>query len=137
MGAEPEAALVRLKDTDLTPADPRDDVRGRKVVDREGDEVGKVDGILIDEKDKRVRFLEVGSGGFLGIGEEKRLIPVDAVTRVDDDRVHVDTTRGHIAGGPGYDPELERNPAYYGDLYGYYGYPPYWGPGYVYPPYPY
>ena len=27
--------------------------------------------------------------------------------------------------------------AYYGDVYHYYGYPPYWAPGAVYPPYPY
>ena len=137
MGAEPEAALVRLQDTELTTADPRDDVRGRKVVDREGEEVGDVEGILIDEQERRVRFLEIGSGGFLGIGETKRLVPVDAVTRVEEDRVHIDTTRSQVAGSPEYDPDLERDTGYYGDLYGYYGYAPYWGPGYVYPAYPY
>lgn len=137
MANEPDSTLVRLKDTDLTTTDPRDDVRGRKVVDRDGEEVGKVEGLLIDEDEKRVRFLEVGSGGFLGIGEDKRLIPVDAVTGVDEDQVHIDARREHVAGSPGYDPDLEPDESYYGDLYGYYGYPPYWGPGYVYPPYPY
>jgi hypothetical protein len=41
---------------------------------------------------------------------------------------------------PAYDPDLIHEDAgegYYGDVYKHYGYPPYWGPGYTYPPYPY
>ncbi len=62
---------------------------------------------------------------------------MDAVTRIDDDHVHVDQTREHITGAPTYDPDLAYDQEYYGGLYGYYGYQPYWGPGYVYPGYPY
>ncbi|MEU0315929.1 PRC-barrel domain-containing protein [Nocardioides sp. NPDC006273] len=132
----PEAGLVQLKDTDLTLASAKDDVRGSKVVDRNGDEVGDVDGLLIDESERRVRFLQVGSGGFLGIGEKKRLIPVDAVTAVDN-RVHLGTSREHVAGSAEYDPDLVQEPDYYGGLYEYYGYAPFWGAGYVRPGYPY
>jgi sporulation protein YlmC with PRC-barrel domain len=133
MAQDMQKSLVRLKDTDLTvPAE--DDVRGVKVVDREGEQVGEVDALLVDEQDRRVRFLEVGSGGFLGIGEEKRLIPVDAVVRVDDDAVQVDLTRQAVAGSPVYDPDVVQDtPDYYEGLYGHYGYAPFWAPGYVYP----
>lgn len=132
MAEEQQRSLVRLKDTDLT-VTPDDDIRGRTVLDPDGEDLGTVDALLIDDAEQRVRFLEVGSGGFLGIGEKKRLIPVDAVVRVDDE-VRVDVTRQTIAGGPAYDPEVvEYSPDYYGDLYGYYGYAPYWAPGYVYP----
>ncbi len=125
--------LVRLKDTDLT-VEPKDDIRGMTVVDRDDEEIGTVDTLVIDEQETRVRFLEVGSGGFLGIGEEKRLIPVDAVVRIDEDAVRVDTTREAVRGGPAYDPEVvEHEPEYFGGLYGYYGYSPFWAPGYVYP----
>ena len=133
MTEEPQLTLLDLDDTDLTVADPKDDVRGAKVVDRDGEEVGDVDGLLIDDQEKRVRFLQVGSGGFLGLGKKERLIPVDAVTAVDD-AVHIDMTRQHVAGSPEYDPTIERQ---CGGYYDYYGYTPYWAPGYAYPAYPY
>lgn len=43
------STLVRLDDTDLTLEVPSDDLRGRHVVDRNGDELGDVDGLIIDE----------------------------------------------------------------------------------------
>jgi sporulation protein YlmC with PRC-barrel domain len=64
--SEKTAMLVRLSDTELTVADPAADMRNRKVVDRDGEEIGEVDDLLIDAPEKRVRFLEVASGGFLG-----------------------------------------------------------------------
>jgi len=129
--------LVKLGDTDLKLADPNEDVRGRKVVDRDGDDIGHVDGLLVDQRDNKVRFLQVAAGGFLGIGERKFLIPVDAVTSVLPNEVRIDQTRQHLIGAPAYDPTLVYKQDYYSNLYGYYGYPPYWEPGYVYPPYPY
>jgi hypothetical protein len=83
-----------------------------------------------------VRFLQVAAGGFLGLGERKLMVPVDAVTRVQDGKVHVDQTREHVAGAPEYDPEIVEE-RYWASVYDYYGYTPYWGPGYVYPGYPY
>jgi sporulation protein YlmC with PRC-barrel domain len=135
------AALMRLSDTELTVADPAEDIRDRRVVDRDGEELGEVADLLIDEHDRRVRFLEVASGGFLGIGQTKFLLPVEAISRISADTVYVNQTRQHIVGAPAYDPDLIHEHAgeggYYGDVYRHYGYPPYWGPGYVYPPYPY
>ena len=123
------AALRRLSDTELTVADAAEDIRNRKVMDRDGEELGEVDDILIDEGDKHVRLLEVASGGFLGIGEQKFLLPVEAITRISEDTVYVNQTRQHIVGAPAYDPDLIHEDAgmgYYGDVYKYYGYLPYW-----------
>jgi sporulation protein YlmC with PRC-barrel domain len=131
------AALVRLEDTDLTVADPAEDIRDRVVVDRNRDEIGEVKSLLIDERELKVRFLEVESGGLLGLGGERRLIPVEAVVRVEDDAVQVDQTREHIHGSPPYDPQLAHDVSYYGDVYGYYGHLPYWSAGYMYPTYSY
>lgn len=130
------ATLVRLGDTDLTLADPAEDIRGRKAVDRNGDEIGTVQSLLVDDAETKVRFLEVESGGFLGLGGESRLVPVDAVTEVTDDLVRIDQTRERVHEAPEYDPELAQTVDYYGDVYGYYGYAPFWGAGYVYPGYP-
>ncbi len=101
-----QPTLSKLGDTDFTVADPEEDIRGRKVVDRSGGEIGEVDALLIDDRETKVRFLRVAAGGFLGISERHFLIPVDAVTRIDDDHVHVDQTREHITGAPAYDPDL-------------------------------
>jgi sporulation protein YlmC with PRC-barrel domain len=139
--SETTAALVRLSDTELTVADPAADIRGRNVVDRDGEDLGTVHDLLIDEQDKRVRFLEIASGGFLGFGQTKFLLPVEAITRMNSDTVFVSQTRQRIAAAPRYDPELMHREvgenSYYGDVYQHYGYPPYWGPGYSYPSYPY
>ena len=128
--------LVPLGDSTLTVANPDEDARGRTVVDRHGEEIGKVDDLLIDDRENRVRFLRVAHGGFLGIGQDHFLVPVDAVTGMDEDRVYIDRERSRLSDVPGYDPELAREPEYYSSVYGWWGYAPYWAPGYTYPPYP-
>jgi hypothetical protein len=133
--ADETATLERLSDTDLTVAQPSQDVRGRKVVDRAGEDLGEVDDLLIDGEEKRVRFLQVASGGFLGLGESKSMIPVDAISSIDEDKVHLDKTREDVAKAPPYDPELTIDAGYWNGVYGYYGYAPFWSPGYVYPGY--
>jgi sporulation protein YlmC with PRC-barrel domain len=129
--------LQPLSESDLMVADPAEDIRDRTVFDRNGDEVGRVDDLLIDGEESKVRFIRLGAGGFLGIGEDHFLIPVDAITGIDERGVHIDQTREHVAGGPKYQPELATDVDYYGDVYGHYGYGPYWGTGYAYPAYPY
>ncbi len=129
--------LVKLGDTDLMVAAPAQDVRGRTAMDSDGEEVGNVKSLLIDEQEAKVRFLEVESGDFLGLGGKTRLIPVDAVARVDEDAVHLNATREHVHGSPAYDPELVDEKTHYRALYDYYGYVPYWAAGYAYPPYAY
>lgn len=124
--------LLDIDDTDLMVASPEEDVRGKPVIDKEGNEVGEVDGLLIDEEECHVRFLQVGSGGILGLGKKTRLIPANAVVDVGD-AVHVDTTVSTIAGSPSYDPDLQEAPRF-DDYYTYYGVPPYGAAGYVYPP---
>ncbi len=129
--------LHHLKDSDLALADPRADIRDRQVIDAEGNEIGKVEDLLIDDRERMVRFLEVGSGGFLGIGETTFLLPVEAVTKVDEDSVRVNQRRDRVAGAPKYDPDLVER-TYRSGLYQYYGYrTPYLDGGYVYPRYPY
>jgi sporulation protein YlmC with PRC-barrel domain len=129
------AKLVRLADTDLTLADTDDDVRGKTVVDRGEEEIGEVDDLVIDEDERRVRLLQVGSGGFLGIGKQKVLVPVDAVTSVGD-VVKVDTEREHVASGPVYDPDLVLRKDTVAGLYDHYGMLPYWHAGYRAPGFP-
>jgi len=131
------SALSKLSEAGRTVATGDEDVRGRKVLDRDGEDVGRVDDLLIDDDEQKVRFLLVAHGGFLGIGDTKSYIPVDAVTRITEDEVHIDQAREHVAGAPKYDPDVVVEPDYYSGIYGYYGYMPFWGPGYLYPGFPY
>jgi sporulation protein YlmC with PRC-barrel domain len=128
--------LNKLGDTELTVATPSEDIRGRNVKDKDDNDVGKVEDLLIDDSDRKVRFMQVQSGGFLGMGETKSFIPIDAITRVTDDNVYINQSREHVTGAPRYAPDLTQRD-YYGSLYDYYGHAPYWGLGYTYPDYPY
>jgi sporulation protein YlmC with PRC-barrel domain len=130
------SALYRLADSDLRLADPAEDVRGRQVLDAGGKEIGTVNDLLIDPQEQKVRYLRVGAGGFLGIGETEFLIPVDIVTRVTDEAVHVDRPGEQVAGAPRYDPELT-DERYLNGLSRYYGHRPYWHDAYRYPGFPY
>jgi sporulation protein YlmC with PRC-barrel domain len=135
MATRETATLRKLTDTNSAVADPAEDVRERKVLDKTGGELGTVDDLLIDDRDRKVRFLQVAAGGLLGLGETKFLVPVDAITRISSEAVHIDQTREHVTGGRRYDPTLvsERQ---WTELYRHYGYTPYWEAGYVYPAYP-
>jgi len=130
MSLPQKATLLKLSDSTLTVAFPEKDVRGRKLLDRDGEEVGEVEDLIIDDREQKVRFLQVASGGFLGLGETTLMIPIDAITQITDDTVHTDQTSERVAGAPHYDPALVRD-TYWEDVYGYYGYGPYWAPGYV------
>ncbi len=131
------STLFRLSEVDETVARADEDIRGRDVKDSNGDDLGKVKDLLVDQSENRVRFLEVASGGFLGIGQETSLIPVDAIVSITDDNVRIDQTRDHVAGAPAYDPQLVSERDDYGDHLQYYGYGAWWGAGYRYPDYPY
>ncbi len=126
--AEKVPQLVRLRDTDQTVSSSDEDIRGRMAKDKDGHDLGTIEGLLVDEAERKVRFMEVGSGGFLGLGESKSLIPVEAITRVTADAVYIGHTREHVAGAPRYDPKLmHAELEYFFNLYPYYGYPPSFG----------
>ncbi len=130
--ANNKGTLVRLSDSSLKLKNSAEDIRGHKVVDRMGDDIGDVKDLFIDERDKRVRFLEVASGGFLGIGERNFLIPVDAITKIDNDTITVSQGREFYKNAPQYDPALV-DERYLNQTYGFFGYTPYWGSDYRYP----
>lgn len=44
---------------------------GRGVVDRRGDEVGRVDSLMVDVASGRIEYVVLAYGGVLGIGERR------------------------------------------------------------------
>ncbi|WP_199516618.1 PRC-barrel domain-containing protein [Nucisporomicrobium flavum] len=121
--------LLKLSDTDLIIANPSEDIRGRTARDVNGEKIGKIEDLLIDTDDNQVRMLRVEHGGILGFGATPSFVPVEAISRITDDDVHLRQAGAKVAEGPRYDPELTGETEFYGQVYGYYGYPPFGTPG--------
>ena len=113
--------LVLLSDSEQLMSDQDQDIRGRKVLDHDGKEIGKVDDLLIDAERKKVRLLRVAHGGLFGVGATPLFIPVEAVERVTDDEVVISRSRMRVAEAPQYDPDLFDGEKYFAELYRHYG----------------
>jgi sporulation protein YlmC with PRC-barrel domain len=116
--------LVKLSQlADTTEIDIQD-VRGHTVMTIDGVKIGSVDDMLIDEVTRVVRFLEVGSGGFIGFGGHATLVPIEAVERIDESYVSVVSSQEHVAAAPIYNPHVVQSELFLSDIYEHYGYPP-------------
>jgi sporulation protein YlmC with PRC-barrel domain len=91
-------APVRYSATDLQLEEPWQDVSGRDVYDNEGGEIGPLEDLYVDPDTQEVRFLVVSTGVLLGSGGMHFLIPVEAVSEVDSDRVTLDRDREQALG---------------------------------------
>lgn len=134
---QPAPVLRGLNKERLTVSDPAEDVRGYRVLDKADTDIGEVDDLIVEDGKHVVRFLRVSAGGFLGVGETKFLIPVDAITSIGDGQLHVDQTKDHIASGPRYDPDLMNKPYHLTSVYEHYGFLPFWESAYLRPLFPY
>ena len=65
-----ELGFVKLSDSDFLLANREQDICGKDVYDAYGEQIGSVDDLYIDRQERKVRFLEVGSGGFFGYRRE-------------------------------------------------------------------
>ena len=116
-------ALVKTSGSDLNIKDPSHDLIDKDVYDHNGDQIGTVEDLYLDQQTKEVRFLGVGAGGFLGIGEKYFLVPHEAVNGVIGSRVVLDQDREKVTGSPDYASADTPTPDQQRDLYDYYGYP--------------
>ena len=129
MANDPTPILIKLRDTGQTVADPAEDLRGRHVHDKDDQDIGTVHDLLVDSAEHKVRMLRVEHGGVFGFGASSSFVPVDAISRITDDTVYISQTSDNVAGAPRYEPELADQTDYYAEIYGYYGYMNFWGPG--------
>ncbi len=114
--------LVKFSDSDLQLTEPRQDISGHDVYDIDGEQIGSVEDLYVDRQTQEARFLDVGAGGFLGIGEKHFLIPFEAVSDISDERVTLNQDRDQVLGSPDFDaddvPDADAQHA----IYAYYGY---------------
>ncbi len=126
MRADRAGGFLTLGDTDQPMTDPPGDIRGRWVIDPHGAELGHIDALLVDDQERKVRFLRIAAGAMPKGDGRRILLPIETVIAVDDEQVHIDQMGERVAGAPRYDPRRSYDHAYYGALYHYYGLTPYW-----------
>src|SRR5215211_8789917 len=114
-------ALIRLRDSDL----PRDATAkallDSDVRDRDGEKIGTVKDLYVDTEEGEVRFLDVGVGGFLGLGEKHFMLPMEAVTDTSGGGVTIEQSREKVQGSPELDTKGVPEDAYLHEVYDYYG----------------
>lgn len=103
---------------------------GDKVVNSQGEDLGKIEDFMLDLENGRVRYAVLSFGGFLGMGDKLFAIPPEAL-RLDteNERIVLDVERSRLENAPGFDKDnwpSTTDSAWQLEVYDYYGYTPYW-----------
>ena len=104
---------------------------GSRIVNPKGENLGKIEDLVIEPEDGRVTFAILSFGGFLGMGEKLFAVPLQAMkTSTTDDRTFLlDIDKEKLKNAPGFDkdrwPDLNDR-AFGSTVYTFYGYRPYW-----------
>jgi sporulation protein YlmC with PRC-barrel domain len=103
---------------------------GDRVRNTAGEDLGKVEEIMIDLSSGRVAYVVLSFGGFLGIGDKLFAMPWDAL-RVDEGEHQfiLDVDKQTLENAPGFDkdnwPDMA-DPAFGASIHQHYGRTPYW-----------
>jgi sporulation protein YlmC with PRC-barrel domain len=116
-------ALIKLRDSDLPRGASAKALLDGDVYGRDGEKIGTVKDLYVDEEEEEARFLDVGAGGFLGLGEKHFMVPMEAVTDMSGGGVTIEQTRERVEGSPELDTKGVPEDAYQQEVYDYYGYP--------------
>jgi len=102
-------------------------VEGTAVYAADGDKIGTIRHFMVGKRNGQVEYAVMSCGGFLGMGEEYRPVPWDALTYDTDQGGYViGTDKDRLADAPSYDrgqePAFDRDygtavHSYYGTTY--------------------
>jgi sporulation protein YlmC with PRC-barrel domain len=101
-----------------------------RVKSPQGEDLGKIEEVMIDMEAGRVAYAVLSFGGFLGLGNKWVPVPWDAVVLRPDEKVLLlNIDKDKLQKAPNFDgttlPELA-NRQWGAVIHTYYGYPPYW-----------
>jgi sporulation protein YlmC with PRC-barrel domain len=107
-----------------------DTLRGDRVVNLQGEDLGEIQDIMIDVPRGRVAYAVLSFGGFLGIGDKLFAIPWNALT-LDANRhcFVLDTDTEKLKHAPGFDKDhwpSMADPSWAADVHSFYNRRPYW-----------
>jgi sporulation protein YlmC with PRC-barrel domain len=80
------------------------ELTGLHVHNREGEDLGVIEEIVLDVAAGRIAYAVLAFGGFLGIRSKLFAVPWDAL-RLDGDLFRVDATRQELEEASGFDPD--------------------------------
>jgi sporulation protein YlmC with PRC-barrel domain len=105
-------------------------LKGDKVVNAAGDDIGKVNEIMLDVATGRVAYAVLSFGGFLGMGDKLFAIPWERLALDEDQKVfRLNIDKATLERAPGFDkdnwPDMA-NPDFGRQVYSYYHSKPYW-----------
>jgi hypothetical protein len=111
------------------------DVLGCKVENSKGENLGKIESLMLDLSEGRILYAVLSFGGFLGMGDKLFPVPVEALSfRTDEkgkmQRAIFDVDKETLKNAPGYDRDQLPNwsdRTYATQVYSHYGYTPWWG----------
>ncbi len=95
-----QSKLVKLSDSKFRFEDPALDIRGLGAFNQNGKQIGSVEDLYIDPEERKVRFIDVAAGGFLGLGEKRFLIPVEAIVKIYEDGITVNQGPDKVSESP-------------------------------------
>jgi sporulation protein YlmC with PRC-barrel domain len=103
---------------------------GDAVVNPNGENLGRIEELMIDLERGKVAYAVLSFGGFLGIGSKLFAVPFEALELdPDNKRFVLDTPREKLEQAPGFDkdqwPDFA-DPSFGREVYGYYGVSTYW-----------
>ena len=107
-----------------------DTLEGDKVVNRQGDTLGKVTDIMLDVPRGRIAYAVMSSGGFLGMGDKLFAIPWSALTLDTDRKCFVlDADKSLFDSAPGFDKDhwpSDADMGWHQSVHQHYKTRPYW-----------
>lgn len=105
-------------------------VIGDHVVNAQGDDLGKIEEVMLDVNDDQIAYAVLSFGGFLGIGDKLFAVPWGAL-KLDPGkkRFVLDQSKERLEAAPGFDkkhwPDMA-NRSFGVEIYDYYNIPKYW-----------
>ena len=100
------------------------------VVNASGEDLGKIEAIMLDVGSGRIAYAVLSFGGFLGMGTKLFAIPWSALTLdADEKRFILDIPKDRLENAPGFDKDhwpSMADPRWAKELHSYYGVTPYW-----------
>jgi sporulation protein YlmC with PRC-barrel domain len=109
------------------------DVKGHKVVNKNAEDLGKIEDYMLDLETGRMAYAVLSFGGFLGMGEKLFAIPWSAfnVQLFENDmRIVLNVDKEILTKAQGFDKShLPLSYSQLSSVYTYYGYKPYWQTG--------
>ncbi len=100
-------------------------LNGTKIVNLDGEDLGKLEELMLHLDSGEVAYAVVSFGGFLGMGEKHFAVPWEALTvDTDEHRIVLDVDRKKLENAPGFDKDAWPTTAETGwmtDVYRHYG----------------